>query len=478
MLFNSFTFLGFLIIVLTVSRRIGSWTFRKFFLLICSYIFYAAWNPPFVILIWISTLVDWLLARKMGNEENPARRKFYLTVSVLLNLGLLSYFKYGNFLMENFMLLMQALHVPFKPQPMSIVLPAGISFYTFQTLSYIFDVYRKKTKPWPFLLDYALYVTFFPHLIAGPILRSENFLMQCQTPRKATKDQLGWGMVLLILGLFSKMFIADMLMMDVVEKVYDAASYPTFAEAWTATFAFGIQIFCDFSGYSTCAMGIALMLGFIFPENFRFPFAAAGFSDYWRRWHITFSSWLREYLYIPLGGNRKGPARTYANLMITMLLGGLWHGASWMFVIWGGLHGFYLIAERFLKGFSFARYDFWGSKLSQFFLMILTYLLVCLTWPFFRARHIGRAFIIFSSMFGRQTGLGDPWGIIRPETIGYVLAVTVIFFAAHYFLRDRSFRSFYEKIPWWAQGTLLGMMIFGIIISIASEDRAFIYFQF
>lgn len=476
MLFNSFTFLGFLIIVLFVSRKIESWTLRKAFLLVASYFFYAAWNPPFVLLLWISTGIDWLVAGKIGKETDPVRRKAYLWVSVVLNLGLLGCFKYGNFFLENFAYLMHALRIPYKPQPMSLVLPAGISFYTFQTLSYTFDVYRKKIKPWPSLLDYALYVTFFPHLIAGPILKSENFLVQCTTPRKATNDQIGWGFVLLVLGLFSKMFIADFLMSDVVEKVYDAAVQPSFAEAWTATFAFGVQIFCDFSGYSTCALGIALMLGFIFPENFRFPFAAAGFSDYWKRWHVTFSTWLRDYLYIPLGGNKKGRARTYLNLMITMLLGGLWHGASWMYVLWGGLHGIYLAVERFLKGLPFAASEFWKNKIVQFPIIILTYILVCLTWPFFRAKEIGRAFMMYGSLFGRS--VPNPKEILQLPTYYYVLGVTVFLFFVHYVLRNRSFRSFFEKLPWWVQGTMLGMMIFGIALSLSSEDRAFIYFQF
>lgn len=422
--FNSFTFILFFALVFVFSRLIGSWTLRKAFLVFVSYIFYAAWNPPFVILLWISTVADWVLANWISRQEKQGRRRFYLTLSVVLNLGLLAYFKYGNFLLANFTALLNTAGMTFKPAPMSILLPVGISFYTFQTLSYTFDVYRRKIKPWPSLLDYALYVTFFAHLVAGPILKSEDFLMQCQTPRKATHAQAWWGIILLITGLFSKMVLADAVLAQIVERVYDGTLAPSFHEAWLATFAFALQIFFDFSGYSTCAVGIALALGFFFPENFRFPYGAVGFSDFWRRWHISFSTWLRDYLYIPLGGNRAGKFRTYFNLMLTMLIGGLWHGASWMFVIWGGLHGFYLAAERLILKTKLAALDFWKTFPAQVFLSMVTFLLVCVAWVFFRAKETGRAFLILQAMAGTAANRG--WPLLNPRMLPWVLGLTAL----------------------------------------------------
>ena len=272
-----------------------------------------------------------------------------LVASLAVNLGLLGFFKYRVFFLENFVALLNSVGVDFHPARPSIILPVGISFYTFQTLSYTLDIYMGKMKPARSFLDYALFVTFFPQLVAGPIVRAAHFLPQCEDARRTTLSQLGWGLSLILFGLFQKSVIADGLMAPVVERVYDSGEVLSFGAGWVGTLAFAMQIFCDFSGYSTCAIGTAMCLGFWLPVNFRSPYAAIGFSDFWRRWHVSLSSWLRDYLYIPLGGNRKGTARTYVNLMITMLLGGLWHGASWNFVIWGGLHGVYLIVERLLK---------------------------------------------------------------------------------------------------------------------------------
>ncbi len=349
MVFNSLTFLIFILIVLILHHLPLRWTTKKFNLLIASYLFYAAWNPPFVILLWISTIVDWFAAKRLGRTENIAARRGLLLVSLGVNLGLLGFFKYANFVLDNFILFMDTLGVAYRPPPLDIVLPVGISFYTFQTLSYTIEVYRGKAQPWNSFLDFALFVTFFPQLVAGPIVRAVQFLPQCIGPRKATANQLGWGLSLLTVGLFEKVILADTLMGPVADKVYSAADKAGFIDAWVGTLAFSAQIFFDFAGYSTCAIGVALCLGFVLPYNFRFPYAAIGLSDFWRRWHISLSSWLRDYLYIPLGGNRCGVTRTQVSLMLTMLLGGLWHGASWRFLVWGGLHGLYLIVERIIR---------------------------------------------------------------------------------------------------------------------------------
>ena len=263
--------------------------------------------------------------------------------------GMLGYFKYGTFLLENFRLAMLAWGVDYQPPEMDIVLPVGISFYTFATMSYTLDIYLRRAQPARNFLDYALFVTFFPHLVAGPIMRPTELVPQFEQPRRANANQLCFGLALMTLGLFQKVVLADGFLAGPAEAVYDGMKAPGALDAWIATLAFSGQIFCDFAGYSTTAIGAAMCLGFAMPDNFRFPYAAIGFSDFWRRWHITLSTWLRDYLYIPLGGNRHGEARTYMALMATMLLGGLWHGASWTFVVWGGLHGIYLAAERLLR---------------------------------------------------------------------------------------------------------------------------------
>ncbi len=352
MIFNSLTFVVFFAIVLAAhNARFFSWHQKKINLMIFSYLFYAAWNPPFVILLWVSTVVDWWAAQWMVRSKRHTTRKAWMLISVVVNLGMLGYFKYGEFLLANFVTLAASVGVDYRPPEWNIILPVGISFYTFATLSYTLDVYLRRAKPAKHFLDYALFVTFFPHLVAGPIMRPTELVPQFAEPRRATAHQLHFGLALIILGLFQKVVLADGFLGPVVEKVYDAREgVPMMLDAWVATLAFSGQIFCDFAGYSTTAIGVALSLGFAMPDNFRFPYAAVGFSDFWRRWHISLSSWLRDYLYIPLGGNKHGPRRTYGALMGTMLLGGLWHGAAWTFVVWGGLHGLYLAVERWLKG--------------------------------------------------------------------------------------------------------------------------------
>jgi len=339
-LFNSLTFVAFFAIVLLLHNLPFGWRTKKVNLLLASYLFYAAWNPPFVALLWLSTIVDWYVAKALHRAEGTAKRRGLLWVSIVVNLGILGFFKYGGFLLENFVALVGALGLDFHPAAPDLILPVGISFYTFQTMAYSLDVYLRRAEPAKSFLDFALFVTFFPQLVAGPIVRPTHLVPQFEQPRKATSRQLLWGLGLMTLGIFEKVVIADGALAPTVDDVFGAKGYVPFLDAWLGAMAFSGQIFCDFAGYSTTAIGAALCLGFSIPNNFRFPYAAVGFSDFWRRWHISLSTWLRDYLYIPLGGNRKGNIRTYVNLSVTMLLGGLWHGASWTFVVWGGLHGF------------------------------------------------------------------------------------------------------------------------------------------
>jgi alginate O-acetyltransferase complex protein AlgI len=442
------------------------------FLLIASYVFYAAWNPPFVLLLMGSTVIDWIVAKRLAATERPAARRALLLVSLVFNLGVLGFFKYGGFLLENFTALLSSLGVQYHPAHWSIVLPIGISFYTFLTLSYTLDVYRREMEPGNSFLDFAFFVTFFPHLVAGPILRAADFLPQCVQPRKATRDQMGWGLTLMVIGMFEKVILADTFLAPVADTVYGAVDRAGFLDAWTGTLAFSAQIFFDFAGYSTCAIGAALCLGFVLNDNFRFPYAAIGFSDFWRRWHISLSTWLRDYLYIPLGGNRGGEGMAMRNLMITMLLGGLWHGASWRFVAWGGLHGTYLVAERRAR----AR---WGNAAwltlapVRAALCLLTFALVCITWVFFRADTFGQAHRLLTTMLA---GGPDRLALGTASTLT-VLGLTALLLAAHWWMRDTSLEARWQALPWWSRSLLLVSLLLALAF-VPGDDRAFIYFQF
>ena len=471
MVFNSLTFVVFFALVLALHSLPLAWKTKKINLLVASYIFYAAWNPPFVILLWISTVVDWYAAQKLVRAEGQATRRAWMLLSVVANLGMLSYFKYGTFLLENFAALMGTLGVAYVPPSFDIVLPVGISFYTFATMSYTLDIYLRRAAPARNFLDYALFVTFFPHLVAGPIMRPTELVPQFVEPRKATPDMLRFGLALMTLGLFQKVVLADGFLARAVEMVYDGDALPGTLDAWMGTLAFSGQIFCDFAGYSTTAIGAALCLGFAMPDNFRFPYAAIGFSDFWRRWHITLSSWLRDYLYIPLGGNRKGPARTYLALMATMLLGGLWHGASWTFVVWGGLHGVYLAAERVLRT-RFAGYQ--PGPLALLGLGLLTYALINITWVFFRAHSFGKAGQVLTGMFG---GNGNAAPILPTVHLASVALIVAGLVFAHWQMRQQTLESAVARVPAVVLGGLWGLMAFAIV-AMQGAGNAFIYFQF
>lgn len=472
MWFNSLTFLIYFPIVLACFKLLRSWTSRKLALLLASYLFYAAWNPPFVLLLLASTLVDWYCARWI--HAFPGRKKLWLMLSLCSNLGILAYFKYGGFLWDNATGLVQWFGFGFTPARADILLPAGISFYTFQTLSYTVDVYRGRAKPSNSILDFALYVTFFPQLVAGPIVRATEFLPQCQTPKTVTANRLGWGLALATLGLFQKVVLADGFFAPAAEAVFSRFGGLTFDQAWLGVFAFTGQIYCDFAGYSLAAVGLAQCLGFELPYNFQAPYAARGFSDFWRRWHVSLSSWLRDYLYIPLGGNRGGWVQTYRNLMLTMLLGGLWHGASWTFVAWGGMHGGLLILERRFgpRVDALSAGGGWGPAAAQW---LLTFLLVCVTWVFFRSRTFAQAFVILEAMAGLgEAGRTHP---LSPLQAAEVLVLLSAMLGFQFALRNRSLESLVSSTPAWGRALALAGMLVAMVIS-PGEDRAFIYFQF
>lgn len=473
MLFNSLTFVVFFVLVLALHHAPLGWTTKKANLLIASYLFYAAWNPPFVILLWISTFIDWHVAKRLFVEDVKTRRRLLLAISVVVNLGLLGYFKYGAFLLENFIAIAAAAGIEYQPPEWNIILPVGISFYTFQTMAYSLDVYLRRAEPSKSFLDFALFVTFFPQLVAGPIVRPTHLLPQFATPRMATPKQLYWGLGLITIGLFQKIVVADGLLAPSADAVFGAKEMLHPVDAWLGTLAFSGQIFSDFAGYSTTAIGVALTLGFGLPDNFRFPYAAIGFSDFWRRWHISLSSWLRDYLYVPLGGNRKGNLRTYANLMTTMLLGGLWHGASWAFVVWGGLHGLYLAAERWLKA-RFGKGAVWGTLPAQIFLAVLTYFLVNITWVFFRASDFASAWRMMTTML---TFVTDGQKVLPTIHVLETVITIGVMLVIHWYMRERKLHEVIGRLPVWFVGPAWGVMLTLIIITQGGSD-AFIYFQF
>lgn len=471
MLFNSLSFIVFLVIVLALYySKLFNWVNKKRMLLLASYLFYAMWNPPLILLLWISTVVDWTAGKKLAIETNNAKRKMWLLLSMTINLGFLAFFKYGDFLLENFVSIVNSLGMDFTARPMDIILPMGISFYTFQTMSYTIDLYNKKIEPARTFLDFALYVTFFPQLVAGPIVRAKELITQFYEPKKATIKQFFWGLFLLTLGLFQKVVMADSLLADTSDAIFDSEKLLHGLDAWVGTLAFSGQIFFDFAGYSTCAIGIALMLGIILPDNFRYPYGSIGFSDLWKRWHISLSSWLKDYLYIPLGGNRHGLTRMYVALMLTMLLGGLWHGAAWTFVVWGGLHGTYLIFERLQRKYLPFKITAWNG----IFLAFLTFTCVNITWTFFRAPNFPKAWNMIKSMFYLQT---EGEKVIESFDILKVYLIIGILFLCHWFMRNTSVKEVSQKISPIALGVIWAIMLVLLFIAQGSGEQ-FIYFQF
>ena len=473
MLFNSLTFVVFFAVVLSAYWMMESWRGRKNLLLIASYIFYGAWNPPFAALLFTTTAMDFYLGRRIAQEKQPRTRKVWLVISVAVNLSMLGFFKYGNFLLENFQWVLARGGIAYKPPHLDVFLPIGISFYTFHSLSYTLDIYRGVMKPTRSLRDFALAVSFFPQLVAGPIVRAGDFLPQLEAPPKPQTGRLLWGLLLMTLGLFEKVVLADTMLAGSADTVFGYGGPLIALDSWVGVMAFAGQIFFDFAGYSICAIGAALALGFHLKDNFRFPYAAVGFSDFWRRWHISLSTFLRDYLYIPLGGNRSGARRAMINLIIVMFIGGLWHGAAWTFVVWGLLHGSYLAIERLLK--ALVRPAPWMESLGTKLLIgAVTYAAVCFAWVFFRAADFTSAARLMRGMFGAHAH-GD--AILTTREMLQVAIVTLCMLAAHWTLRDISIETAVARLPRWVVTTVWAFMA-GAIILTQGNSNAFIYFQF
>lgn len=474
MLFNSLTFVVFFVVVLAVYWNMRSWNGRKNFLVVASYVFYGAWNPPFAALLFATTALDFYLGRKMGKVQEARERRVWLVISVLVNLSMLGFFKYGNFLLENFQWVLARGGIQYKPPHLDVFLPIGISFYTFHSLSYTLDIYRGVMRPTRSLRDFVLAVSFFPQLVAGPIVRAGDFLPQLEAPPKPQKGRFLWGLLLMTLGLFEKVVLADTLLAGSADRVFGYGGPLVALDSWMGVMAFAGQIFFDFAGYSTCAIGAALCLGFHLKDNFRFPYAAIGFSDFWRRWHISLSTFLRDYLYIPLGGNRLGAARAMINLIIVMFIGGLWHGAAWTFVAWGLLHGSYLALERLVKAFV-KKDNAWADNLGvKILLGLTTYIAVLIAWVYFRASDFNVASRLIGGMFGRHP-TGD--AVLSTREMLQVGIVTFFLLVAHWLLRDISVETAVQRLPRWVVTTAWFLMACAIILTQGSSN-AFIYFQF
>lgn len=466
--FNTLTFLLFFAVVFAIYNAAENWTLKKWLLLAFSQIFYAAWNPPFIILLWIVTFLNWHLAHLIYKASTDAWRKVYLALSLIVSLGLLCYFKYADFLLSNFVLMAARIGVDFHPAPFNVILPLGISFYTFHTLSYVIDIYRRNAPNTASFTDFSLYVSFFPQLIAGPIVRASFFLPQLQSKKIATTDQVWWGLTLFIFGLFQKSVLADAILTPVVDQLYEHPTTVSAWDAWLGILAFSGQIFFDFSGYSTCAIGLALCFGLRLPTNFHSPYGAIGFSDFWRRWHISLSSWLRDYLYVSLGGNRGSAFSVARALMLTMLIGGLWHGASWMFILWGFMHGLFLLGERHARPYSHVLQKHFSSA----GLSVATFVVITLTWIPFRSPDVGTAQAVWTAMF--RAGFPS----LSPDAFLTALLVSVGVPLWHVATRHSEPMSWFKCLPPTLQGLAVGAGMLGIFLVSGGEPRGFIYFQF
>jgi D-alanyl-lipoteichoic acid acyltransferase DltB (MBOAT superfamily) len=479
MLFNTLAYGKFFALVFLASWALTRWrTARLIFLLAASYAFYANWKVEYLPLIFASSTVDYLLARRIDAETDEVIRKRWLVVTVVVNLGLLGFFKYWNFTVESVAVVLGALRGSPPPDARSLLLgfalPVGISFFTFESMSYVIDVYRREIPVCRNYLRYLLFVAFFPHLVAGPIVRPSSLLPQFDAPPELTPEGGGEGLFLVAVGLLKKVMIGDYLAINLVDRVFDRTTSFSGLETLCGVYGYALQIYCDFSGYTDIAIGSALLLGIRLNENFRSPYQSTSLQEFWRRWHISLSSWLRDYLYIPLGGSKGGPAKTYRNLMLTMLLGGLWHGASWTFVFWGFLHGGALAATRAFQRWRGTREtdENHDPPWMRVILGLGTFHFVCLAWVFFRADSLGKALAVL-----RQIGTLTTF---HPNLHGKVLAALALGAVTHLIPHgafDRLKMGFI-RLPAPAQAACLFAAAVALREASTSAVVPFLYFQF
>jgi D-alanyl-lipoteichoic acid acyltransferase DltB (MBOAT superfamily) len=461
-LFTSLHWVVFLLTAFAVYHVLPA-PWRRWMMLAASIYFYASWSVKFLALIGLQILTDWTCGFLLSRTSAPTRRKLIVAASILVNLTSLCVFKYYGFFARSLGAL--GLNVPI----VELTLPLGISFYTFESMSYTIDVYRGRLKPVRSPLHLALFITWFPHLIAGPIIRPSEFVPQLEKQTDVTRERFISGMSLLMMGYAKKLLVADWLA-KVVEPVFASPHDYTGLELLVGVYAYAFQIYCDFSAYTDIARGASRWFGIELPENFNAPYLATSITDFWRRWHMTLSHWLRDYLYIPLGGNRHGNARTYINLIITMLLGGLWHGANWTFVAWGGLHGAYLAVERLFG----VRGDEQATGLKRIARQVLTFHFVCLAWIFFRATSFDAAFEMLRGIF---TG---GFVIARPHLLPILGALAVI--GGYWTLaplrpRVEAFDPGDSIVRQLGFAVAIGVFFVGLTV-LGATTSAFIYFQF
>lgn len=479
MLFNTLAFAKFFAIVF-----VGSWLLARYkrarlgLLLVASYYFYAHWDFRFLPLLFASSTMDYLLALAIDKEDDQRRRKAWLIVTVVVNLGLLSFFKYWGFALDTVKTVLTLAGSPEAGASVSslalrVALPVGISFYTFESMSYVIDVYRREMPACRSYPRYLLFVAFFPHLVAGPIVRPKDLLPQLEDPPPLTNAAGGEGLFLVAAGLMKKVVLGDYLATNLVDRVFDRPEAYSSVEMLAGVYGYAAQIYCDFSGYTDIAIGCALLLGVRLNKNFASPYQSIDLQEFWRRWHISLSTWLRDYLYIPLGGNRNGELATYRNLMITMLLGGLWHGASWTFVLWGFLHGAGLAITRLVQRDKPARKT--EGPLAKAWIALaglLTFHYVCFAWIFFRAPTFERALGVLRTIAHGSTFTPNlPWPVLL------VLGLA----AATHLVPDDSYEALktaFTKLPAPAQAVLL----FGVAVLLheaaGTASVPFVYFQF
>ncbi|MCP4590299.1 MAG: MBOAT family protein [bacterium] len=492
MLFNTFSFAVFFVAVyLLYVMLMGSLVLQNLLLLAASYFFYGWWDWRFLGLILLSTVIDFLCGREIDRRKteevsgepegasnafahSPRKRRGLLAVSIVANLGILGFFKYFDFFAGSCAEMLGAVGFSLQPRLLEVILPVGISFYTFQTLSYTIDVYRGQIRAHTRILDFAVFVAFFPQLVAGPILRAREFLPQVCRRRRFNLEQAYEGGYLVFWGLFKKMVIADGLA-GLVDGVFGAEVTPHGGAVLVGVYAFAVQIYCDFSGYTDIARGVAKMMGFEIPLNFNLPYFARNPAEFWRRWHISLSSWLRDYLYIPLGGNRKGPRRTCINLALTMVLGGLWHGAAWTFVLWGVYQGALLVVHKALKPW-LDRADRWmpsrWKPLVGWLTIGLFFQFTCLGWLIFRAESVQQIpdmlWAIFTSLALYGSG----------ATILAVYALPLLLM--QWFQYVKSDLNFLLRWPAPVRGLAYCTMFYGLVVIgvLRNDAQSFIYFQF
>ena len=474
MLFPTIDFAVFFVVALTGSwllmPRRGEW---KFFVLVASYVFYGWWNPRFCLLLAGVTLVNHFGGTAVSRLPVGRARSLVLALTIVADLGVLGFFKYYGFFVTSVTNSLASIGVTVAPPLLQIVLPVGVSFFTFQAISYVVDIHRGDTEAVP-LLDFAMYLSFFPQLVAGPIVRASELLPQMRQRQDPRSVDAARAFGLITAGMFKKVVVANLLATELVDRVFANPERFNALEVGLAIYGYAVQIYADFSGYTDIAIGVALLMGFRFPDNFDRPYIAVTLQDFWRRWHMTLSRWLRDYLYIPLGGSRGTERRTKVNLMLTMLLGGLWHGAAWNFVIWGGIHGVWQAVER--QGVLVGGLDPKGFR-TRLLRGLITFHVVCLAWVFFRAE----TFTAAGTILGRLvTGWTTP-AALDPSVPYWWLPITIAGALAVQFLPEGTgarLQAGFSRVPAVVQGVALAGALLVIETLGPVGVAPFIYFQF